>query len=338
MMPSLFGHIIIKKPPDIAVNGRGRHSSEGRTTMKKDRTVTIVIDPEKCIACGLCIPVCPKETISLKDGRARVTGDESLNCGHCAAACPEGAIAVHMVDPELTRFNTFIVPETWIPHGTFDTPSLVNLMQSRRSCRNFKDRPVEQDLLEDLVKIGITAPSGSNCQAWSFTLLRDRDTVLALGHQVARFFQKLNRTAEKAWLRALLKLINKPALADYHANYYQSIKEAFDLWEKEGKDLLFHGAPAVIVVGSRNDASCPAEDALLATQNMLLGAHAMGLGTCLIGYVIEAMRRDRNIVQSIGMPVDETPYAVIALGYPDEVYERVAGRKHVALRYVENRP
>ena len=304
--------------------------------MKKDRTVTTVIDPEKCTGCGLCIPVCPKETISLVDGRARVTGDESLNCGHCAAACPEGAISVGMVDPRQARFSTFIVPETWTPHGGFDTPSLVNLMQSRRSCRNFKGRPVESDILEDLVKIGVTAPSGSNCQAWTFTLLRDRAAVLALGRQVARFFQKLNRTAEKAWLRTLLKVINKPALADYHANYYQSIKEAFDLWEKEGKDLLFHGATAVIVVGSQNDASCPSEDALLATQNILLGAHAMGLGTCLVGYVIEAMQRDRTIVQSIGLPDDETPYAVIALGYPDEVYERVAGRKPAAVRYVEN--
>ncbi|MBW2176825.1 MAG: hypothetical protein JRD49_07065 [Deltaproteobacteria bacterium] len=49
--------------------------------------------------------------------------------------------------------------------------------------------------------------------------------------------------------------------------------------------------------------------------------------------VIEAMKRDRNINRSIGMPDDETPYVVIALGYPDETYERVAGRKAAILRY-----
>ena len=75
--------------------------------MKTDRTVTTEIDPEKCIGCGLCIPVCPKETISLEDGKARVTGTESLNCGHCAAACPEGAITVGMLDPLLAQFETF---------------------------------------------------------------------------------------------------------------------------------------------------------------------------------------------------------------------------------------
>lgn len=301
--------------------------------METDQTVTTVIDPDKCIGCGLCIPVCPKETISLEDGKARVTGAESLNCGHCAAACPEGAITVGMLDPLLEQFETFTVPDCWVPHGEFDTGTLVNLMQSRRSCRNFKDTLVEPNILEDLVRIGITAPSGSNCQLWSFTILPNRDAVLALGRQVGLFFERLNRMAEKWWLRSLLKLVNKPTLADYYANYYQSIKEGFERWKKEDRDILFHGAPAVIVVGSRNDATCPSEDALLATQNILLGAHTMGLGTCLIGYVIEAMKRDKRINQSIGLPKDETPYAVIALGYPNERYEKVAGRKSAILRY-----
>ncbi len=301
--------------------------------METDQTVTTVIDPDKCIGCGLCIPVCPKETISLEDGKAHVTGAESLNCGHCAAACPEGAITVGMLDPLLEQFETFTAPDCWVPHGEFDTGTLVNLMQSRRSCRNFKDTLVEPNILEDLVRIGITAPSGSNCQLWSFTILPDRDAVLALSRQVGLFFERLNRMAEKWWLRSLLKLVNKPTLADYYANYYPSVKEGFERWKKEGRDILFHGAPAVIVVGSRNDATCPSEDALLATQNILLGAHTMGLGTCLIGYVIEAMKRDKRINQSIGLPKDETPYAVIALGYPNERYDKVAGRKSAILRY-----
>ena len=303
--------------------------------MNKDRTVTTVIDSDKCIGCGLCIPVCPKETIGFVEGKACIIGEESLNCGHCAAACPEGAITVDMVDPLLAQFRTFTVQDRWLAHGAFDTPSLVNLMQSRRSCRNFLDKSVERNVMEDLVKIGITAPSGSNCQLWSFTLLPDRDAVIALAEGVGRFFARLNRMAEKAWLRSLLKLVNKPSLVNYYANYYQTIKEAFDLWEKESKDILFHGATAVIVVGSRNDATCPSEDALLATQNILLGAHAMGLGTCLIGYAIEAMKRDKSINRFIGLPDDETPYAVIALGYPDEQYDKVAGRKSVILRYAD---
>ncbi len=53
---------------------------------------------------------------------------------------------------------------------------------------------------------------------------------------------------------------------------------------EKGKDLLFHGAPAAIIVASKEEASCPSEDSLLATQNILLGAHSLGLGTCLVGF------------------------------------------------------
>ena len=130
-----------------------------------------------------------------------------------------------------------------------------------------------------------------------------------------------------------MKLLGKPELENYFQNYYETICECFDTWEKEGKDLLFHGAPAAIVVGSKKEASCPAEDALLATQNILLSAHVLGLGTCLIGFAIEAMKRDKRILKGIGMPEDESAYAVIALGYPNEKYQRVTGRKRALVRY-----
>jgi len=90
-----------------------------------------------------------------------------------------------------------------------------------------------------------------------------------------------------------------------------------------------------ITFGSKPESSCPAEDALLATQNILLAAHIMGLGTCLIGYAVAAMRRDSSIQRSLGIPAEEEIHAVIALGYTDELYQRIAGRKKVIPRYFE---
>ena len=77
---------------------------------------------------------------------------------------------------------------------------------------------------------------------------------------------------------------------------------------------------------------CP-EDALLATQNILLAAHCVGLGTCLVGYAVAVMRRERRVCRFAGLPDNETPYAVIALGYPDERYASMAGRRRMTIRY-----
>ncbi|MCP4686469.1 MAG: nitroreductase family protein, partial [Desulfobacterales bacterium] len=223
----------------------------------------------------------------------------------------------------------------WLPHGEFDAPGLVQLMQSRRSCRNYRPREVSRDLLEDLVKIGASAPSGTNSQRWSFTILPTRRAVMALGRRLHGFFKRLNRTAESAWLRKLLKLVGKGELDAYHRDHYPSVEEALAEWEKEEIDRLFHGATAAIVVGSRPGASCPMEDALLAAQNILLAAHALGLGSCLVGYAVAAMEKDANLKRFIGLEKDETVYAFIALGLPDETYARPAGRKKIPIRWFE---
>ncbi len=303
-----------------------------------DRTVTTVIDAERCTGCGLCVEICPAGTISLAGGKAAVTGERSLSCGHCAAVCPAEAITVGAIDPGAGRYATFAADPRWLPPGAFDTSQLVRLMASRRSCRRFQARPVERALLEDLVRIGVTAPSGTNCQDWTFTILPDRASVEALGDRVARFFRGLNRLAENPVLRNGLKLLGKRDLSDYYRNYHQSVSEALDEREKTGRDRLFHGATAAIIIGTKSGGSTPKEDALLASQNILLAAHAMGLGSCLIGFAVATLTKEIRVKRFLGIPDDERVHAVIALGYPDETYLRPAGRKGYLRRTFEAPP
>jgi nitroreductase/NAD-dependent dihydropyrimidine dehydrogenase PreA subunit len=295
----------------------------------------IEIDRDICDGCGLCVTICPTGTISLIEGKAAVSGGESIFCGHCAAVCPREAIRVTAIDEEMSRYKTFTTEEKWLPPGKYDTSVLVQLMASRRSCRCFTDQPVDRAVLEDLIKIGITAPSGTNSQSWTFTILPTRKAVTSFAEHIASFFARLNITAERTMLRLFLRLIGKGELDAYYRGYYRKVKEALEEWHGKGKDRLFHGSSAAILIGSKPGASCPAEDALLATQNILLAAHSIGLGSCLIGYAVAAMKKDPSIQQAIGIPSEEEIHTVIALGYPDEVYQRVAGRKKITPRYFE---
>ncbi|MBI4791886.1 MAG: nitroreductase family protein [Deltaproteobacteria bacterium] len=294
--------------------------------------VSTQIDGEKCIGCGLCLAVCPDRTIALQGGVATVNGTECISCGHCQAVCPVGAISV----PEIGAFlhlATIHEDLHWLPHGDYDPASLVRLMRSRRSCRNYTDKPVSGEMLKDLVKIGTTAPSGTNSQGWTFTIIDRRQDVIKLGKLVALFFKKLNRMAENPLLRLAARLFGGDRLGSYYRKYYRTVAHGLREWEEQGVDRLFHGAVAVIMVGGTENASCPAEDAMLATQNMLLAAHAMGLGTCLIGFAVEAVKNDPAIKKQLSIPAAETVHAVIALGHPAERYREVCGRKEVVPRY-----
>lgn len=300
----------------------------------KEQTA-IIINQELCTGCGLCIPVCPSHILSLEDNKAWTEAKKCMECGHCAAICPTQAIIVPGLDAEALSFDTFATYQSWLPYGEFETAQLVRLMRSRRSTRNYTDQPIDRAILEDLVKVGITAPSGTNSQKWTFTILPKRKDVIELGNQVAAYYKKLNHLADKKYLRLFLKLIGKPSLDQYFHKHYKTIREGLINWEQHGIDQLFHGATAAIIVGSKQGASCPMEDAMLATQNILLAAHSMGLGSCLIGFAVEAMGRDPDTKKNIGIPDEEKVYAVIALGYTKEIYKISTGRKKVTHRYYE---
>lgn len=292
---------------------------------------SVTIDQALCSGCGLCTATCPAGTLSIANGKAGVTGDHCLACGHCEAVCPVSAVAVSgLADCILA---TVPVRETWLPPGDFNAAALVQLMRSRRSCRKYRDKPISKELLHDLVTIGITAPSGTNSQKWTFTVLAERKQVEELGERIAAFFNTLNRMAEKPLFRLYSRIFTRDVLGSYYRRHYASVQKSIHAWEERREDHLFHGAPALIIVGSGPGASCPQEDALLAAQNILLAAHAVGLGTCLIGYAVEAMNRKQTIKTTLGIPATEPVYAVIAVGYPDEPFQRLTRRKTPIIRW-----
>ena len=291
------------------------------------------IDASVCVGCGECVSVCPSGVLAVPNGLAEVVAEGCIGCGHCQAVCPVGAVSLAGSDPWAGTFDVIKPTGTVIAPGDFPAGQLVDLLRSRRSCRRFTDQVVPGPVLEDLVRAAVTAPSGTNSQAWAFTVLTSRAAVLDLGQAVAGFFARLNKLAAKTLVRRILSLIGRPELEQYYCEHYASVAAALVEWERDHKDRLFHGATATIIIGSRPGASCPAEDALLAAGNLLLAAHCLGLGSCLIGYAVEAMRHDRRVKAAAGVPQTESVYAVVALGWPDVTYVRPTGRCRPVVRY-----
>ena len=278
--------------------------------------------------------MCPQQTISINDNKATVTGTRCMACGHCMSTCPSESIKVPEIEEGTKKFHSFDFDNKWLPYGQFDIAKLVSLMYSRRSTRNYKDSHIDRKILKDLIKIGATAPSGTNSQLWTFYVLPTRDAVVNFGNEVLKFYEKINNMSSKFIVRKGLKMMGNGELDNYYDEYFDLVNDGINDWKQGGKDRLFHGATALILVGSKNAASCPSDDALLATQNILLAAHAMGLGSCLIGFVIKAFEKDKRVRQYLKIPKDENIYSAIALGYPDEKYHRPTGRKQIPVTFL----
>lgn len=296
--------------------------------MTKER---IVVDQKACTRCRECIRVCPHNSLSLVENRICFDDSACFSCGHCRAVCPADAIGIGAVPEALELVSVADAAGSWW-QGEMAIQELVALMRMRRSCRNYLDRDVPDAVLTDLVKIGTTAPSGTNSQGWGFIITSGRKEVEFLGALVGEFYRRLNKKAKNPLLYLAAKIFAGDALGRYRRNYCQQVSEALTAWETHREDRLFHGAPAVLLITGKNSASCPGEDALLATQNILLAAHGMGLGSCLIGFAVEAIRRDRGLQRALGMVDDEKLYAAIALGYPAVKFLRPANRRRVLPR------
>jgi iodotyrosine deiodinase len=82
-----------------------------------------------------------------------------------------------------------------------------NLMQNRRTVREFSDRPVPRELIEDCLLTAGTAPNGANLQPWHFVIVNDP----AMKHQIRIAAEKeevefYHHKAPPEWLEALAPL------------------------------------------------------------------------------------------------------------------------------------
>lgn len=302
-----------------------------------DRQISTVIDAQKCIGCGRCVVTCPAQAFTLAAGKSVVSGQRCILCGHCLAVCPTGAASVPAMGPGAgaVSMRGFALDRSSLAPGDFDAAHLARLMGSRRSCRDFAPQPVDRSLLEDLAAFGRLAPSASNYQPWAFTLLATRPAVERLVDEVATAFAAVNRLAQNPAARALMALLGRRQLADYRRDYLESMLERVGLWRGRRVDRFFYGAPAAMVISAADEGGMPAADCLLAGQNVMLAAHALGLGSCFIGFAVSALARRPKAKAALGLPAAETAHVVLALGYCREKFISQAGRLSRPVRWVE---
>ena len=94
--------------------------------------------------------------------------------------------------------------------------TFLNSLLRRRTIRDFSDKPIEREVIENCIRTAGTAPSGANMQPWHFVLISDQKIKkkirIAAEKEEKEFYAK---RAPKEWLEVLAPLgtdDNKPYL------------------------------------------------------------------------------------------------------------------------------
>ena len=159
---------------------------------------------------------------------------------------------------------------------------------------SYTSRPVERGLIEDIIWDAAQAPPPFSGQVpWTFTVVEGTDHVAAYGAEALQYAKD-----------------NRPGGAGSE-------------WSDRPDFQVFWGAPVAIII------SGPVEDCCRAGQNLMLSAHARGIGSCWVGSPMLWLRTD-TAKAKLQIPAGLAPVSAFCLGYPAAIPE-VAPRTRPAI-------
>ena len=75
--------------------------------------------------------------------------------------------------------------ETVSKKKTTKEKETIRTIYERRAVRKYKDKPVERELIEEVIEAGMMAPSAINKQPWKFYILTDKATIKTFSKEIA---------------------------------------------------------------------------------------------------------------------------------------------------------
>jgi nitroreductase len=97
-------------------------------------------------------------------------------------------------------------------------------------------------------------------------------------------------------------------------------------WQEDGTDIIFRGAPHLLITSAPQSAPCPGQDTLIALTTFQLLAHARGVGTVWDGMLMMAFAVCPELPVRLGIPADHLLGYAIVFGEPAVEYHRTVQR------------
>jgi len=176
--------------------------------------------------------------------------------------------------------------------------NVIDNIKNRRSIRKYIDKAVSQKNIKQLIEAGRYAPSSHNSQPWRFVVVSDKKKIQGLSSDIKRWYKRLLIFGPLLSLNSSLRKLA------------ESVKKRVE----SDKDLLFYDAPLVVLVCAK-PGGFSLVDCSLASQNMMLAARSLNIGSCWIGFADRAFSSNR-LREKAGVPAGLKVMASLVFGYP----------------------
>ena len=269
---------------------------------------SLVVDRSRCVQCGLCVSVCPRGLIRLDEGWPRLAFPQlCIACGHCVAVCPPAA---------LDHSRAPLARQDRLPNSPpLPAATVRQFLRSRRSIRSYQNRPVERDLLRQLLDIARFAPSGGNSQGISYQVIDSRSRLRQL------------TASTVAWMEEPAQALS--AKSPVYAQYVKLVRQ-------DGCDSILRDTPALILGVAAKTFARGRENTLLCLEYAELYAPSLGLGTCWAGMLeAAAFAGYPPVLELLRLPAGTVLTGALMVGFPNLSFQRLVDRQPLDITFVE---
>lgn len=263
----------------------------------------IQVDQGKCTRCGICVGVC-RGVLGMGDRGPQVVRNLCISCGQCVAVCPQGALD----NRNAPSAHQVVVKDTI----NIDEETAAFFLRSRRSIRNYREKPVPRSELTKILNIARMAPTACNSQGVAYHVIDHPDILRQITAVVIGWTEnELNRPSEMA-----------------ASKYARNTAMLVDIYRQTGEDVVLRSAPSLIIAIADKDSYAAARDnTYIAFAYAQLFATAIGLGTCWAGlFEYCAASGHEPLLTLLKLPPGKLVTSAMMAGYPHYTYQRLVDR------------
>jgi coenzyme F420-0:L-glutamate ligase/coenzyme F420-1:gamma-L-glutamate ligase len=197
---------------------------------------------------------------------------------------------------------------------------LLDIIRSRRSIRRYQDKAVPREILDDLLEAARWAPSAHNRQPWRFAVVEAAQTkrklAAVMGERLREDLERdgvLPRLIQDDITRSRTRITHAPVVVVVCAtmrdmDVYSDTRRKSAEWIMAGQSVA------------------------MAVQNLLLAAHAAGLGAC---WMCAPLFVPDTVGEILNLEADWEPQALITIGYPAEAKAKTRAPLPAVVKYLD---
>lgn len=194
---------------------------------------------------------------------------------------------------------------------------LKQAVEERRAARSFRPDPIPEEVLSEILRLGVRAPSGYNLQPWRFIVVKQQENKDKL--RACAFDQRQVSEAPVVLICCGDRLVSQPEYIESIIKLgieAQAMNEAFANYMREQIPVLFQYHPCFESVEAWTN-----RHTMLAVAHIMIVAKSFGVDSCpMEGFVTAQVKEAFNIPEHLDV------CCLLPLGYAAEPFKLYGGR------------